>query len=271
MDKLYNRMGVVPRADLQEEITALDEDARKILRSKRVKLGPILVFLPELNKPKGVRLRGLLWSLWNGKDLPAPLPADGAVSVKIDTETVNRDMHLAVGYPIYGNRAIRIDMLDRVINAIYDSAENGKFKAQHSMAEWLGCSIEDLYGVLSSMGHNRIIEDKKVDEASKSEDKKPEARQSEDEKSEDKKPEAKKADEEPVLDTFWLKKGQAHKTRVSRPSPKKKDFRKTDKSKKFSKKGSKKPYSNEPRVVSAKAEVKPEDNPFAILAQLKSK
>ncbi len=195
MDKLYNQMGVVSRSDLQEEISALDEDSRRILRAKRIKLGPILVFLPELNKPKGVRLRGLLWSLWNNAPLPASLPADGAVSVKIDAETVNKDMYLSVGYPIYGNRAVRIDMLDRVINAVYDSAENGKFKAQHSMAEWLGCSIDDLYDVLTAMGHKRIVTEEAVDSAT-AEDKKTEEN-----------PETKseaKTDEKPVLDTFWL-------------------------------------------------------------------
>jgi ATP-dependent RNA helicase SUPV3L1/SUV3 len=114
-----------------------------------------LVFLPALNKPAGVKLRGLLYALWNDKPLPPPLPRDGVVSQKVD-ESANRDFYRAIGYPVYGPRAIRIDMLDRVISAVYDNAKDGKFQAQHKMAEWLGCQIDDLYGVLTAMGHRKI-------------------------------------------------------------------------------------------------------------------
>ena len=272
MDKLHDHMGVIHRSELAEDIQKLDEDARRILRAKRVKLGPILVFLPELNKPKGVRLRGLLWSLWNEQALPAQLPSDGAVSIKIDAETVNKNLHLAVSYPVYANRAIRIDMLDRVINAIYDSAKDGKFEAQHAMAEWLGCSIEDLYDILSAMGHKRIVVEKvetlaesvKTDEVDA-----PKEDVTEDVSKEETKPVQKAV--KPQLDTFWLKKGQAHKSHARKPS--------FDKKKSFSDKKNKKPYKKsgkpqrkkEPMVMSAEAEVRPEDNPFAILGQLKSK
>ncbi|HNS45597.1 MAG TPA: hypothetical protein PKH37_10255, partial [Alphaproteobacteria bacterium] len=73
-----------------------------------------------------------------------------------ETEGANPDFYRAIGYPLYGPRAVRIDMLDRVINAVYDGAKDGKFQAQHSMAEWMGCPIADLYGVLEAMGHKRI-------------------------------------------------------------------------------------------------------------------
>lgn len=254
MDKLHAQMGIIHRATLQDDIQKLDEDARKVLRAKRVKLGPILVFLPELNKPKGVRLRGLLWSLWNDQPLPAQLPSDGSVSIKVDPETVNKDLHLAVSYPVFGNRAIRIDMLDRVINAVYEVAKEGKFQAQHSMAEWLGCSIDDLYDVLSAMGHKRIITEKPEQEEGVSE-----------EKSE------KLSDEKPVLDTFWLKKGQAHKSAsqksFSGQKPKNNDDKKSFKKKPKGKKTAPK----KPVNIMIEAEVKPEDSPFAVLEQLKSK
>ncbi len=237
MDKIHAHMGILHRTALEEDIQKLDEESRRILRAKRVRLGPILVFLPELNKPKTVRLRGLLWSVWNDQPLPAPLPADGAVSVRIEPESVNKDLHLAVSYPVFANRAIRIDMLDRVINAIYESAKEGKFQAQHAMAEWLGCSIDDLYDILSAMGHKRIVSDAV---------------------------EKKEGQEKPVLDLFWLKKGQAHKESGRHQKPK----IKTKEKKPFKKKPYKK-TDDKPRVISAQAETRPEDNPFSILEQLK--
>ncbi len=155
---LYDSLGVVPREDLEESIGKLDAEQRGVLRSKKIKLGPLLVFIPLLNKPAAVRLRGLLWSLYRERPLPAPVPADGIVSRAIDEATADRDFFRAIGYPVYGGRIVRIDMLDRVINAIYDHAAKGKFSARHEMAEWLGCSIDGLYKILESMGHKKIYD-----------------------------------------------------------------------------------------------------------------
>ncbi len=162
-EKLYAALGIIPRDEIQGFTAKLDPEMRQVLRGKQVRMGPVLVFLPALNKPAGVKLRGLLWSLWNEKPLPPPLPHAGAVSVRVD-ENADRDFYRAIGYPVYGPRAIRIDMLDRVINAIYDGAKDGKFQAQHKMAEWLGCPIEDLYAVLEAMGHRKLEDVKPAEE-----------------------------------------------------------------------------------------------------------
>lgn len=155
---LYDSLGIVPREILEDEISKLDAEQRAVVRAKKIKLGPILVFIPLLNKPAAVRLRGLLWSIDRERPLPAPVPADGIVSMAIDEAGADRDFFRAVGYPIYAGRAVRIDMLDRVINAVYDQAEKGKFSAKHQMAEWLGCSIESLYKILEAMGHTKIYD-----------------------------------------------------------------------------------------------------------------
>jgi len=155
--KLFAHTGIVPRGEVEESIAKLDPEMRKALRDKKVRLGPVLIFLPDLNKPAAVKLRAILWSLFNDKPLPAPTPRDGAMSAVVDVTTANPDFYRAIGYPLYGPRVIRIDMLDRVINAIYDTAKEGKFQAEHKMAEWMGCPIADLYAILESMGHRRIV------------------------------------------------------------------------------------------------------------------
>ena len=155
---LYDGLGVVPREDLEECIETLTTEQRSVLRSKKIKLGPLLVFIPLLTKPAAVRLRGLLWSLYRERPLPAPVPADGIVSREIEEASADRDFFRSIGYPVYGGRIVRIDMLDRVINSIYDHAEKGKFSARHEMAEWLGCSIDGLYKILEAMGHKKIYD-----------------------------------------------------------------------------------------------------------------
>lgn len=153
---LHDALGILPREKLAEYIETLDADMRKTLRARHVKLGPILVFVPDLNRPAAVRLRGLLWSLYHDKPLPAPVPKDGAVSVVVDVAAADPAFYQSIGYPLYANRVIRIDMLDRVISAVYDSVKDNQFQAKHEMAEWLGSSIPDLYAVLEAMGHRKV-------------------------------------------------------------------------------------------------------------------
>ncbi len=160
--RLFDHLGVMHRSDLEDLIAGLDADMRKALRSKGVRLGPVLVFLPALVKPAAIRMRAMLWALWNGKALPVAKPADGRVSEVVDAAQVDRHFYRMIGYPVFGPRAIRIDMLDRVVTDIYDTAQQGVFEAKHKYAEWLGCGLEDLHAVLESMGHRKMKADAAV-------------------------------------------------------------------------------------------------------------
>jgi ATP-dependent RNA helicase SUPV3L1/SUV3 len=198
---------------------------------------------------------------------------------------VDPDYYRAIGYPVYGPRAIRVDMLDRVICSIYDSADQGKFKAQHQMAEWLGCNIPDLYAVLEAMGHQKIYDpaDQPVVEANAETpapateaaiEKKSETAAAD--KTEENQENKKTPQVKPELATFRLKRGKAGaKQSADRPAQKKsfdkKSFDKKDNKKSFKKKPKKtdRPNEKEGRIYTAEPKAKPEDSPFAILEQLK--
>jgi ATP-dependent RNA helicase SUPV3L1/SUV3 len=307
--KLFQNLGVVARQDIESDIQKLDTDARKLLRTKKVKLGPLLAFLPDLNKPAAIRLRALLHSLYHDKSVPAFVPRDGAVSITIDAAAVDTDLLRVIGYPVYGPRAIRIDMLDRVISAVYDSAKDGRFRPTHTMAEWMGCPIADLYAILQAMGHKHIPSPAlEIKEVVTSEEKTDIASE------ESKEPLAETPKAKPLLDEFILRRGKAHQERVTRPEmvdrkeraprvftkpdrvkadgkaddkffnrPESDNFKKKTKlvredndrqsekrAGKFDHKHKKDHDKNrEPRVFSAEA--KQDDNPFAVLLQLKGK
>lgn len=265
--KLHDALGILPRADLQDLIAQMEEEQRATLRSKKIRFGPLLVFLPELNKPAAVRLRALLLTLWNDKNLPAEVPADGIVSFSVEGQEIDADYYRSIGYPVYGPRSVRVDMLDRVICAVYDSAKDGKFMAQHQMAEWLGSNIADLYAVLEAMGHTKIFdpadEEKEEVAAEEKETAEDKAEQPTDEK---------KEQEKPDLATFRLKRGKAIDSKdLSKQKNKfsdQKSFSSDKKKFKQKKKGKAKKEPRE-RVYKAEVESKPEDSPFAILQQLK--
>lgn len=302
--KLFAGTGILPRGDVEDSLALLDADMRKALRDRKVRLGPLLIFIPDLNKPAAVRLRGLLWSLAHDAPLPAPVPKDGSMSVVVDVTTANPDFYRAIGYPLYGPRVIRIDMLDRVINAVYDGAQGGKFQAQHNMAEWMGCPIADLYAILEAMGHKRIetpVVEKAAEEVAEetvpvveppveiAEVKAVEGTVTTEVVVEKKEPQKK-----PELDFFFLRRGKAHKDAAERRPhqnreksdkpqfPKEryapKNAKKSDgegehkkfKKKKFDdRKKDKREFRDEPRVF--KAEANDHDNPFAVLQNLKLK
>lgn len=154
---LRDALGIVPREDVAGLIAGLDDAGRQALRKKQIRLGPVMVYMPALNKPAAVRLRALLWALWNDRPLPAAAPPDGTTSfIVAGRAETDPAFYRAAGYPVCGPRAIRADMLDRLVGAIYDGAENGRFRARHEMAEWLGCPISELYAVIEALGHEKI-------------------------------------------------------------------------------------------------------------------
>jgi ATP-dependent RNA helicase SUPV3L1/SUV3 len=303
--QIHEAMGIVPREQIEDLITTLDQEDRRELRARKIRLGPILVFIPALNKPAAVRLRALLWGLYNSKPLPMECPKDGIVSFLIDPAAVDKAFYQAIGYPVYGARAIRIDMLDRVINAIYDSAKDGKFKAQHSMAEWLGCSIEGLYEALGAMGHKKIEEAAPAEAASSSSDEAAAPASVESESAEaaavvaeappateavqaEAKPAAVQV--KPELAMFRLKRGKAstlpqarkkdtpgfakkhgHKAENdSRPKASAGAQRSAREDRRPNKKGRGDAYAGD-RIIAAAAAPTAGDSPFAILEQLKKK
>ncbi len=295
--RVFEALGIIPRGDVEEAIAKLDPEGRKLLRDRNIRLGPILIFMPALNKPAAIHLRAVLWTLWRGGALPPLLPADGMVSMPIEGKGVIDPLFFrAIGYPVYGPRAVRIDMLDRVVNAVYDSAKDGVFAARHEMAEWLGCPISDLYAVLEAMGHKKIeeapapapvAETPPVEAAAVAEPVATETAPVE-EKPAGETPVAAApapAPAKPVLARFRLRRGKAYGggQRPERPARKPRAEGESkpegDKVKKFGKKhgdkkdrGERKKKEEQPRSYSAAAPApRPEDSPFAALQNLKIK
>jgi ATP-dependent RNA helicase SUPV3L1/SUV3 len=153
--------GAVTRAEFRACLQTLTPEDRQILRARKIRPGSLHVYFQDLNKPMAVRLRALLWALWHDAPLPPPLPHDGAVSALCPDaagEVFGPSYWLSVGYPLCARRLVRIDMLDRLVGAVYDAADKGLFRATHQMAEWLGVPIDTLYAVLESLGHTRVEE-----------------------------------------------------------------------------------------------------------------
>ncbi|HEY5080805.1 MAG TPA: helicase-related protein [Bauldia sp.] len=172
--RLSENFGIIERSDIAEEVKALDQDARAGLRMLGVRFGAYHIYVPALLKPAPSALLATLWALKNGgldvaglADL-SRLAASGRTSVAVDP-AVARPLYRIVGYKIAGNRAVRVDILERLADLIRPliawrpTAEQAEppagaihgygFTATVAMTSLLGCSGEDFAGVLRSLGY----------------------------------------------------------------------------------------------------------------------
>lgn len=154
--QLVENLGVLSRSTVSGLVDGLDREDRKVLTKLGVRLGVSHVYLTALAKPGAVGLRGLLWAIRNGLDLPVPVPAAGRVSVM--AEGAPAVFWEAIGYPVAGPRAIRMDMLDRLETEMLKGVRGeGEVMTEPALARLIGIAVEDLGEVLKGLGYKRSV------------------------------------------------------------------------------------------------------------------
>jgi len=150
--RLIEAMGVIPRGDVAQEVKDLDQEARGQLRKHGVRFGQFTVFLPLLLKPAPTRLRLVLWSLWNGMDEFPEAPPPGLVTVPAAKDAAP-GYYAMSGYRASGERAIRIDMLERLADMLRDKDSRGGFEATADMLSITGMTLEQFADLMQGLGY----------------------------------------------------------------------------------------------------------------------
>ena len=170
--QLKEGIGILERQTVAEDVRALDQAARAQLRKYGVRFGAFNIFLPLLLKPAAGELRLALWALKHAGEnnlaletLPEP-PKAGRTSVIADP-ALPAAYYRATGYHLCGTRAVRTDILERLSDLIRPliawkpgggatrpkgATGDGGFVVVPEMLSILGCSAEELGGVLRSLG-----------------------------------------------------------------------------------------------------------------------
>ena len=150
--RMVEALGVIPRAEVAQEVKELDQDARAALRKHGVRFGQYTIFMPLLLKPAPTRLRLLLWSLAQGlQDFPqAPPPGLVTVPVAADAPAGYDTM---CGYRNAGERAIRIDMLERLADLLRTQDSRAGFEANPDMLSITGMTLEQFAGLMQGLGY----------------------------------------------------------------------------------------------------------------------
>ncbi|MBX4335859.1 hypothetical protein [Bartonella raoultii] len=170
--KLVHSLGVLPRQEISELVKSLDQESRSMLRRLGVRFGAFHIYVTGMLKPASVQTIMLLWNLKNtGQDqtgLNEILSALSAGRTSLIVEpSYNRQFYSLAGYRILGQRAVRVDILERLANLIRptlhwkkdstpkpDGAYDGKsFFVTPTMMSILGANGTDMEEILKGLGY----------------------------------------------------------------------------------------------------------------------
>jgi ATP-dependent RNA helicase SUPV3L1/SUV3 len=171
--QLTEALGVLDRQRVADEVKGLDQPARATLRKYGVRFGAYHIYLPALLKPAPRVLATQLWALKHGgsetKGLEAiqQLAGSGRTSIAADPN-VAKALYRIAGYRPCGERAVRVDILERLADLIRPALawrastagarppgaiDGFGFTVTPGMMSLAGCSGEDFASVLRSLGY----------------------------------------------------------------------------------------------------------------------
>ena len=150
--RMVEGFGVIQRSEVAAEVKALDQDTRGALRKHGVRFGQFTIFMPLLLKPAPTRLRLVLWSLSKGLDEFPEAPPAGLVTVPT-VEGLPEGTFTMAGYRRAGDRAIRIDMLERLADMLRDQDSRGGFEANPDMLSITGMTLEQFAALMEGLGY----------------------------------------------------------------------------------------------------------------------
>jgi ATP-dependent RNA helicase SUPV3L1/SUV3 len=171
--QLVEALGVLERQKVSEEVKGLDQPARATLRKYGVRFGAYHIYLPALLKPAPRSLATQLWALKHespdavGVGDLLHLAVSGRTSIPVNKDTP-KPLYRTAGYRICGDRAVRVDILERLADLIRPAlswregattpkpagAFDGRsFTVTGAMTSLTGASGEDFASILRSLGY----------------------------------------------------------------------------------------------------------------------
>ncbi len=170
--RLAENYGVLPRESVSTEVKSLTQEERAALRAHGVRFGAHTIFLPALLKPAATDIRLLLW--WLEHHAPSAIgtlpasPVNGLTSTPANFD-LPHGFYLICGYRLCGTRAVRVDMVERLVDMIRDrvfwkpripeeqrpsgSVEGGGFTIIPDLMSLVGCSGEEFENLLQNLDY----------------------------------------------------------------------------------------------------------------------
>jgi len=149
--QLEQGLGTIHRGAAMAQLRRLGARDRGLLASLGVEIGDRMIWLPKLLRDDAPRLRASLCSaaLPRGVHLQPPRP--GAVALVPDPQ-IDPDAYTALGYPVFGARALRADIVEQVAASLTALATDGPFGLPAELSARAGVGSEELPGLVEALG-----------------------------------------------------------------------------------------------------------------------
>jgi ATP-dependent RNA helicase SUPV3L1/SUV3 len=147
--------GVMEREELQADLRQLTPEERKALRGVGLRIGRANIYAPLLLKPRAARLHALFAFFTAGPEQGAVpfLPPLGVTSFTLTTPVAPKAL-AATGFRAFGARAVRLDIVDRIADALFEAAEKAKGPCGFppNIVSLLGASNDEAEGLVEALG-----------------------------------------------------------------------------------------------------------------------
>ncbi len=171
--QIVEALGVLERSKIADDLKSLDQASRAVLRKHGVRFGAYHVYLPLQLKPAPRMLAAQLWIIKHsgpelkGFDELQRLAASGRTSFAVDKE-VPRPLYRTIGYRVCGERAVRVDILERLADLIRPALawrpgsnaakpvgafDGSGFVVAQAMTSLTGSSGDDFASILRALGY----------------------------------------------------------------------------------------------------------------------
>jgi len=156
--QLYENNGVVKRSAVDQIVKSIPAEERKKLWGMGIKIGRYHIYLPKTLKPKAVKFRVDLWTIFNNLSEKNIIPQSG-LNFLVD-KNFDINFMLLCGFEKFKEFFVRIDILEKLFIKIIDGTNDRKFKINAEMMNLLGCTKENFYKLMTYMNYKK---DKAVD------------------------------------------------------------------------------------------------------------
>jgi ATP-dependent RNA helicase SUPV3L1/SUV3 len=172
--RIAESLGVLERTQVADDVKNLPQESRATLRKLGVRFGAYHLYVPALMRPAPRAFAAQLWALRNGgvdgnsqADVPH-LASSGRTSFVADKD-VPKGFYRAAGFHVCGERAVRVDILERLADLIRPAvsyrpgttpgepppgtADGDGFVVTVGMTSLAGCAGESFASILGALGY----------------------------------------------------------------------------------------------------------------------
>lgn len=142
-------MGSIDRERVDAQLSQLDDEDRRQLAKRGVRVGVHVLYLPSSLKPRATAVRARLWSVHAGISPSLPAPPASSTAVRATSPDA---FWAAIGYPVVGGIAVRADTLEAAGAELRRIARGGPFELPEAVVSRLAIGVDGAASFVEGLG-----------------------------------------------------------------------------------------------------------------------